>query len=163
MSDMLAKISSYNIFNYLFPGAVFGVFGERVRLLDLGTHDVLTRLIIYYFLGLCISRVGSVIIEPVLKLSKFVTQAPYANYLKASDKDSEMSVMVEVTNTYRTLTAGFLLLPLSLKTKAVADHYHLSDADRYVILSILLLSLFAFSYRKQSSFVRKRVEHYSGK
>jgi hypothetical protein len=161
MSDVLAKISSYNIFNYLFPGAVFGVLGERVHLLDVATHDVITRLILYYFFGLCISRVGSVIVEPILKGIKFVREAPYGDYLKASDKDSEMSVMVEVTNTYRTLAAGFLLLPISIGIKGAADRLHLTDANRYLILSSALAVLFFFSYRKQATFVRRRVGHYA--
>jgi hypothetical protein len=160
MNDLLAKISSYNIFNYLFPGAVFGVLCERSHVLDMDTRDVLTRLIIYYFLGLCISRVGSVALEPLFKHSKFIKQAPYTDYLKASDKDAEMSVMVEVTNTYRTLTAGFLLLPISLIVKIFADRLHLAEVSRYASLSLMLLVLFAFSYRKQVSFVRQRVEHY---
>jgi hypothetical protein len=161
MSDFLGKISSYNIFNYLFPGSVFGVLGERAHVLDIGTRDILTRVIVYYFLGLCMSRVGSVVLEPFFKRSKFVEQASYASFLKASDKDSEMGVMVEVTNTYRTLTAGFLLLPLSLVMKAAADHFQLTENARYVTLSVSFLILFAFSYRRQVSFVRARVRHYA--
>lgn len=161
MNDLLAKISSYNIFNYLFPGAVFGVLAERVGTLDFGTRDILTRLILYYFIGLCISRVGSVVIEPFLKWLKFVRYAAYARYLKACDKDAEMSVMLEVSNTYRTLTAAFVLLPLSIGIEAGADSFDLSTTAKYVVLSLALLVLFGFAYRKQASFVRQRVEHYS--
>jgi len=30
MEDLLAKISSYNFFNFLFPGVIFAVIAERV-------------------------------------------------------------------------------------------------------------------------------------
>ena len=161
MNDLLAKISSYNIFNYLFPGAVFGVLAERVGTLDFGTRDILTRLILYYFIGLCISRVGSVVIEPFLKKLKFVRYAPYSRYLRACDKDAEMSVMLEVNNTYRTLTAAFVLLPLSMAIEAGANSLNLSIIEKYVAMSLALLVLFGFAYRKQTSFVRQRVEHYA--
>jgi hypothetical protein len=161
MNDLLAKISSYNIFNYLFPGAVLGVLAEWLRVLDFGTRDVITRLVLYYFIGLCISRIGSVVFEPILKGLKFVRYAAYPSYLEACEKDPEMNVMVEVSNTYRTLTAAFALLPISMGIKAAADGLNLSPSARYAVLSLALLTLFAFSYRKQASFVRQRVEHYT--
>ncbi len=161
MNDLLAKISSYNIFNYLVPGAVFGVLAERLGTIDFGSRDILTRLILYYFIGLCISRVGSVVIEPVLKWVRFVRYAPYGRYLKACDKDAEMSVMIEVSNTYRTLTSAFLLLPISMVINAKANQLQLSVTARYAILALALLTLFAFSYRKQASFVKQRVEHFA--
>jgi len=163
MNEFISKISSYNIFNYLFPGALFGVLAERLQVLDFGTRDLITRLVLYYFIGLCISRVGSVAVEPMLKRVKFVRYASYANYLKACDKDAEMSIMVEVSNTYRTLTAAFLTLPLSLIVNAGADRLHLSTIGRHIILLVALFILFAFSYRKQAAFVKQRVEHYAGR
>ena len=162
MNEILAKISSYNIFNYLFPGAVFTIIADHLGVLAAPKHDILIQLLWYYFVGLVVSRVGSVVLEPFLRRVKFVKYSDYAAYLRACAADPKMDVMVEVANTYRTLAAAFLLLLLSAFWVAMVRRLGFSAAwqDRSVLL--LLLVLFLFSFRKQSAFVSRRVSHYGG-
>jgi hypothetical protein len=62
----MEKISSYNIFNNLFP-ALFVYLLERSTKVILSTDDIVKNIVLYYFAGLIIGRVGSIIIEPLLK------------------------------------------------------------------------------------------------
>lgn len=67
MKDLLDKLSSYNLFNYLLPGTLF-VFIEKDTFDFLSMKDnVIVAVFFCYFLGLLASRVGSLIIEPMLK------------------------------------------------------------------------------------------------
>ena len=66
MSEILDKLSSYNIFNYLLPGTLFAVAGDAFTSYSFVQKDVLVAVFAYYFMGLVISRIGSLMIEPFL-------------------------------------------------------------------------------------------------
>jgi hypothetical protein len=65
----MEKISSYNIFNNLFR-ALFVYLLERLTKVILSTDDIVKNIVLYYFAGLIIGRVGSIIIEPLKKLNR---------------------------------------------------------------------------------------------
>jgi len=105
-----------------------------------------------------ISRFGSLIIEPLLKTLSFVKFAEYKDFVAVSQKDSKLEVLSEVNNTYRTLASLFsLLLLLKLYVKLEGKFPFLKGWDA-TILAVLLLVMFLFSYRKQTSYITKRVE-----
>jgi cobalamin synthase len=160
MNELLSKISSYNIFNYLFPGAVFSILADRTGVFEIPDTDVVTTLLIYYFVGLTVSRVGSIALEPVLRRARLTSVADYSDYIRACEADTKMEVLVEVANTYRTLAAAFLLFPLLLMGRWGADALSLPANWRYVILIAALAILFLFSVKKQTEYVSKRVNHH---
>lgn len=161
MKDILEKISSYNLFNYLLPGAIFAVLGQRLEIIALPKADILVLAFLYYFIGMAVSRVGSLIMEPVFKKLKIVTYSPYAEYLKASEKDPKMATMVEVNNTYRTLASAFFSIVIGLVITVVADKLNLTVETREYWLTGGLFVLFVYSFRKQSAFIVSRVRHYA--
>ena len=158
MKELLSKLSSYNIFNYLLPGVVFAGISPLVSDYSFVHENLLIAAFLYYFIGLVISRVGSLVVEPILKKLGFVRFAEYRNFVTASKKDERLEVLSEVNNTYRTLCSLFLLL-LIIKLYGSLESYFafLKDWD-VVILSVLLFVMFLFSYRKQTSYITKRID-----
>lgn len=161
MKDILEKISSYNLFNYLLPGIIFAVLGQRLEIIALPKADIVVLAFLYYFIGMTVSRVGSLIMEPVFKKLKIVTYSPYADYLKASEKDPKMAVMVEANNTYRTLASTFFSLVVGLVITVAADKLSLPVETREYSLAGGLFVLFVYSFRKQSAFIVSRARHYA--
>jgi hypothetical protein len=159
MNELLSKISSYNLFNYLFPGAAFTVAADSLHFIDLPKLDVATLLLIYYSIGLVISRLGSIVIEPVLRKIKFVRYSDYGRYVTACDTDTKIEVFVEQNNTYRTLLAAVVALLLSYPISYAADRMSLSAEWRHALIVVFILGLFLFSFRKQSEYISKRVDH----
>ena len=156
VNELLAKISSYNIFNYLVPGALFVISTKRLALVDIDNPDLATKLLTYYIVGLIISRAGSLIIEPLMRWTKAVRYAPYKDYVLASQKDVKIEVLVEVSNTYRTLAAVFL----SLLAGFSATERDWGSAKPWIGVATLLLlaAMFLASFAKQVLYVRRRVE-----
>ena len=72
MKDLLDKLSSYNIFNYLLPGVVFVAISKSLTIYNFVQQDIVVGVFLYYFIGLVISRIGSIVIEPMLKWIRFV-------------------------------------------------------------------------------------------
>lgn len=158
MNELLNKISSYNIFNYLLPGIVFVVLtGDSINY-PLAGQDIVTLAFFYYFVGLVVSRVGSLIVEPLLKRYSFVKFADYKDFVAASKKDAQVEVLSEVNNTYRTLCALFGLLLLVKLYARVRARFPLLQEWDVIFLLVLLLVLFLFSYRKQTSYVTRRIK-----
>ena len=158
MNELLSKLSSYNIFNYLLPGVVFAVLASELVHYPVARRDIFTEAFLYYFVGLVVSRFGSLIIEPLLKALAFVQFADYKNFVAASQKDPKLEVLSEVNNTYRTLASLFsLLLLLNLYMKLEGRFPGLKEWDA-TILAVLLLAMFLFSYRKQTSYIVKRIK-----
>lgn len=158
MKELLDRVSQYNLFNYLLPGALFAVLVEKVSTIRLVQDDIITGLLIYYFTGLAVSRIGSLLLEPVLKRSKFVRVAPYRSFVLACAKDVKIEILSEANNTYRTLAAVFLCLGAVAAGDWVAHWLGVSREIEKLIVVGLLFVLFVFAYRKQTAYVRQRVE-----
>ncbi|MFA5059533.1 MAG: hypothetical protein WC676_02800 [Candidatus Omnitrophota bacterium] len=158
MKDLLDKLSTYNLFNYLFPGVVFVVLGEAITDYSFAQQDVVLGFFLYYFIGLVVSRVGSLVVEPLLKWISFLKFVDYKDYVAATKKDERVELLSEVNNTYRTLCACFGLLALLKVVEVLGRKFSIPQGWELFILVFALLVIFLFSYKKQSAYVKKRVE-----
>lgn len=158
MKDIIDKLSSYNLFNYLFPGVVFVVLADAITDYSFIQRDVVLGFFLYYFVGLVISRVGSLVVEPLLKWTSFLKFADYKDYVTATKKDERVELLSEQNNTYRTLCACFGLLILLKLVEVLGRKFSIPQGWNLFILVVVLLVIFLFSYKKQTSYVKKRVE-----
>jgi len=158
MKDLLDKLSSYNLFNYLLPGTIFAAGVESISDYTFRQSNILVEAFVYYFIGLVISRVGSLIVEPLFKATKFVRFAPYKDFVRACSSDAKIELLSEQNNTLRTLCALFVALPGFKLLDVIATKLALSQPAAMLFGFAFLLVLFAFAYRKQTEYVKKRVE-----
>lgn len=157
MKELLDKLSSYNIFNYLLPGILFSIIASKTTDLNLIQLDIIIGMFVYYFVGLIISRIGSLLIEPILKKTKFVIFAKYKDFVKVSETDKKLEVLSESNNMYRTFIATFLLLGLVKIYFLLAEKWLFLNEWNVWILVLLLTSLFLFAYRKQTKYITSRI------
>ena len=151
MSELLQKLSTYNIFNYLFPGVVFVILLNRYTEINLVVDDVILGMFLYYFFGLVLSRIGSILIEPVLRCTRIVQFSNYSRFVRASKLDNKIDLFSEANNMHRTIIAMLaVLLVASICSGSAACHLILGLASSIV--------LFILSYRKQTSFITKRID-----
>jgi hypothetical protein len=158
MKELLDKLSSYNIFNYLFPGVIFVVLLSKISQYDLIQEDIITSAFLYYFIGLVISRVGSLFIESFLKWINFLKFSEYSKFVSTSKVDIKIDLFSEVNNMYRTFCSLFLLLIISKVYETYLSELTFFKSYGYSVLILLLLILFIFSYKKQTNYITKRVE-----
>jgi sterol desaturase/sphingolipid hydroxylase (fatty acid hydroxylase superfamily) len=158
MNAFLDKVSSYNLFNYLLSGVLFVILADRLTPYSFLQKDIVTGIFLYYFIGLVISRLGSLIIEPLLKRFSFVHFAPYEDFLEASKNDSKIEVLSEVNNMYRTFVSVFCgLIFLKLYEFFQFKFVCIQGGNIYIILFILLV-IFLFAYRKQTAYITSRIK-----
>ena len=155
---MLEKLSSYNLFTNLFPGVVFCFFADKYLSYPLIQEDFVVGIFLYYFVGLVISRIGSVVIEPLLIWAGILKYASYGDYVAASKKDSKIDLLLETNNMYRSATSLFACMALLLFFDLLKTSFVLVEQYYVPILVALFLALFVLSYRKQTNYIRKRIE-----
>ncbi len=157
MEKFLDKLSSYNIFNYLIPGVVFCVIADRYLGIPLLQDFIINGLFLYYFVGLVISRLGSTVIEPLLKKTGFIKLADYRDYIKAEKEDPKIGLLSESNNMYRTLLSALLLLLCAAAVWQLVQ----SVPSMMILFKLLILPglvlLFVFSYKKQTELITKRI------
>ena len=163
MKDLLDKLSSYNIFNYLLPGVVFVAISKSLTIYNFVQQDIVVGVFLYYFIGLVISRIGSIVIEPMLKWIRFVKFSDYRDYVEASGKDKFIEVLSEANNMYRTFLSLFISLSFLKIFEVLSDRYKCLNPISSEIAIVGLLVLFAFSYRKQTAYITKRVDSVKNK
>ncbi len=146
---MLSKISSYNFFNNLLPGVLFYYFAGLLWRYELPNINIITLFFIYYFTGMVIGRIGSLIFQPLLFRLGFLPKSKHHDFVNALRKYEKIEVLSETNNTYRTLYSLFgCLIILSL----INSVYPLKDIPIFIFVFILFV-LFLFSYLKQSRYI----------
>lgn len=157
MKEIIEKISSYNLFNYLLPGILFVCMSKYLTDYNFILENDFLGVFLYYFIGMVISRFGSLIIEPILKKTSFVKFEAYSDFIDASKKDEKIELFSEVNNTYRTIISLFILLLILKSYNSIQDYFNISTNISLITLSVLILLLFLFSYKKQTSYLSKRI------
>lgn len=149
MTELFKTISKYHFFNYLLPGAIGTYYIEQTYNFPLEKSNIIVQCCIYYLIGLLISRIGALIISPILK--HWIHFQPYDKYLCASKMDPTISAMSTIANMYRTISALLLIF-------SIAEIVHNRIINPLFIFSILGLILLILSYIKQTLLIVKRIE-----
>jgi hypothetical protein len=158
MKEIFEKITSYNLFNYLLPGVLFVVILSKFTSYSFIQDNLITGAFVYYFIGLIISRFGSLVIEPILKKISFLKFAKYEDFVSASKKDPSIDAFSEINNMYRTFVAMFILVGLIRIYQIVEFKFSILAEWSPYILILLLFIMFILSYKKQTDYIRKRIK-----
>jgi hypothetical protein len=158
MEKVLDKLTSYNLFNYLLPGVLFAVALEHLTPYSLMHESIIISAFVYYFVGLIVSRFGSLVVEPILKWAHFLKFAPYHNFVATTKEDPKIDALSETNNMYRTFVSAMVLL-MAAKGYEWLSYKAPFFAEYGILIGFLVLfGMLLFSYRKQTSYVRRHVE-----
>jgi hypothetical protein len=158
MESLLNKISEYQLFNFLFSGTILVFLVNETTAISIHSEEILVTLFIYYLVGLIVSRVGSLIIEPIFKKLRLVTLKPYQQYLRAVKKDPKIDVFSQENNVYRTLIAMFLIYFMVYASFQIYPEL-LEQEWLPLVLAGSGIVLFSLSYRKQTKYISYRVDN----
>lgn len=155
----LDKISQYNFLTNIVPGTLLCILLKHFVGYDFIPDNNYHAAIVFYFAGMVNSRISSLVVEPFLKKIKWIVFVSYKKYLFAEAKDEKISVLNQENNVYRSYLAVMLVTALMYVYKHWLIAIPYVAQNEKIILLIGLICLFLFAYRKQTSFVRKRVEY----
>lgn len=161
ITAILGKISNYNILNNLIPGAILCVVFKYLVGYDFMSVGALEMIVIFYFAGLINSRIGSIVVEWIIKTIKLVTYRDHHLYIQAELKDEKIKELSEVNNMYRSMISiAFTALIVKLYHVGVDLHWDWDKLSKWVVL-VFILVLFALAYRKQTKFIVSRIDYHT--
>ena len=163
MDKVIDKLSAYNIFTNLFPGVIYCFLVDKFFGIPLIQNDLVLAAFLYYFCGMVISRISSVVVEPLLKKANFVRFADYKKYVVALAKDEQIGVLLEASNANRSVVALLVCVLATGGWVAAASAFPSMNTHAHYILLACLLVLFVFAYRKQMQYIVARVELHKDK
>lgn len=160
MDKLLEKISRYHLINYIIPGVLTIYLSKQINQIELLTSNMFFDIVMAYALGLICSRIGSLIVEPLLKLIHFVHFADYKDYMSAEKNDPKLTDLNTDNNLYRTIAGSALFIAVQMGFVILKTRYDFVREYSSIIILIAFLLLFLFSYKKQTSYIVKRVDKY---
>lgn len=157
---IIDKLSQYNFLTNILPGTVLCIILKYFVGYDLIPDDFYQAGIVFYFVGMVNSRVGSLVIEPILKAISWVKFAPYSEFLRAEKEDAKLTILSQENNVFRSYISLMFISILGYIYKNCSLDLRLSLNNESLVIIVILFVLFLFAYKKQTSFVRKRVENF---
>ena len=98
MNNFIEKLGSYQIITNLLPGVFFGMALRLLLGIVVPMENIGEEIMVYYFMGLIINRISSLVVKPILKKCRFIQEVPYSDYAKAAKVDSKIDVLSEANN-----------------------------------------------------------------
>lgn len=157
--ELLSKINSYNLFNYLLPGVIFSYLVKHYSTIPIkeDTNFIISAFLLY-FTGMILNRIGSIFIEPILKKIKFIKFSSYESYIVAEKHDKKITILSEANNTYRSIISTILAF-IVLKVYEIFSFEDITPHNLEIIsICVVVTAIFLFSYIKQTNYIAKRVD-----
>lgn len=158
MKELLDKISGYSIINNLIPGAVLCFFINDYLKLRIIKDEVFVNICLFYFIGIIISRVGSIIVEKVCEESKLIQKKDYGQFIEAEKNDEKLKTIAEICDLYRSIVALSIILMIGVIIAYFKVNYSSEKTIILLVIFVLLLVLMVSAYRKQTGYVVDRIK-----
>ena len=163
MEKVFEQLSAYEVLNNFLPGAFFCILFRWQTGVGYEVNDTVTEILVFYFVGMIISRVGSLLLEPLCKKLRFVEKESYEDYIEASKRDPKIETLSTKNNMYRTFTATVFLCGIAWAVQCITEKTAVLRAVTIAGGWIALFMLLLAAYRKQNDFVCKRIRACSKK
>lgn len=153
LKSLSEKLSAYQLFNFIYPGAVFlGILSYKGVPLGM-LKEIWWFLLASYFLGMTISRFGSIVIESICLKFGWIEKYDIKRYADNIAKNSFTAILLELTNIYRTNCSMGILLFLCMIFK-----YQQDDKCCMLFVEVLFVLLFGISFIKQHHYLEDKLK-----
>ncbi len=157
MERILEKISNYHLFNNLVPGVIFIITSDYILETNIYNDNLLYLFFISYFIGIIISRFGSLVTANILyKFTKEKGES-YKNYIISCQKDDKIEVLMQDKNMYRNLCTMLILLLVLKLFSMLKVYFKINNDWMIIIILVILIILFAISFLKQNKYISSRI------
>ena len=150
-------MANYHVLNYFIPGAIYAYLSTTWTGYDLLQTDVLAGAALYYFIGVLISRFGSLVIQPIIEHTKLFAYEKSPHWTVATMKNPKINELSESANMFRTMLSMSMVLVIAILMDRLGISVDNWVLDPLLLASVLIIT-FAFALRKQNAYVSKRID-----
>lgn len=153
---MFDKLDAYNLVANLVLGAALTY---ALHFSDFPTpppSEIGAFLLVAFVAGVTANRLGSLILDPLLRRSSFLKPKDYRSFLTREKADQKLDALVANSGLYRTFfTAGFLYLA-ALILSPITDE--VSDRTIFTVFVVAGMMVFLFALRKEDGYIHSRID-----
>ncbi len=163
INSFLSKVTKYEWLNRLLPGVFFVLMARALKCPMFSPENWIESLGEYILWGEFSSRVGALVIEPLLRFANVVKFAEYDDYQDYQRNNKEYSdMLMSNANFARTLCAlGIILLVMRVVVLLPNCGHVPCIAFGWKDLAIIAwVILFLFAYCRQVNFLVKRIDKF---
>lgn len=160
IEKIIDRISSYQFFNFFYPGIIFIAIMGYLLKKDFTELSIWHLLLFSYFVGMTLSRIGSLLIESPMIKWHILEKIEYFRLVNAEKNDPKVMLLLEICNTFRTLSATFFILTILMLMEGCLK-LELNFSNKEIALCFFIAVLFLFSFIKQYQYVKSRTEFVS--
>lgn len=160
LTKLVERISAYEFLNSIIPGAVYCVLVDRLTSFTTLSSNFFVNLILFYFVGTIINRIGSFLVGFVIGRRIKEKLAPYEEYVAAEAKQGRVRGLMTIRNMYRSFAAVAVCILLTKSLSWLWPSISNEWIKRAIIVvgCIGIIVLFGAAYVRQTGFVTKRVK-----
>ena len=154
---MFDKLDAYNLIANLVPGAalVYALHFSKFPVPD--PEKIGAFLLTAFVVGVATNRLGSLVLDPVLRRVGFLHKKDYQAFLGSEKQDARLETLVANSGLYRTfVTAGLVYLTL-LATNCVFAAIGIKPNIVFILVAVLGMVIFLFAFRKEDDYIRTRM------
>ena len=158
MNSILGKLSSYQILINIIPGAFFVWMLKFLFDLTLPLENIVESILLYYFVGLIVNRIGSLVVAPILKETRLIKYKPHSEFIMAEKIDPKIRELSDSNDCFSSFLTCALLLPVTYGLVRLVHICGWLFAHWEWIAVPFLILLFFFSHKKQTDYICNRID-----
>lgn len=152
---MFDKLDAYNLFANLVPGAALTYALHYSGFPSPSPDEALAFLLVSFVAGVTANRLGSLLLDPLLRRWKFIKPKDYHSFLMREKADRKLDALVANSGLYRTFfTAGIIYLAAVIIAPLVTP---IGGKALLLIFVVAGMAVFLFAFRKEDGYIHSRI------
>jgi hypothetical protein len=155
---MFDKLDAYNLVANLVPGAALVYALDYSGFPTPDPNSLGSFLVVSFVVGVMTNRLGSLIVDPVLRKLKFLHQKDYISFVSAENGSDKLETLVANAGLYRTFfTAGAVYFVLIFSQKIVRK-FELDELSVFCFITLIGMVVSLFAFQKEDGYIHKRIK-----
>ncbi len=159
---MFDKLDAYNLIANLVPGAalVYALHFSGFPAPD--PEKIGAFLLTAFVVGVATNRLGSLVLDPILRRVGFLHKKDYQAFLGSEKEDAKLETLVANSGLYRTFVTAGLVYLILLATNWVLAAVGIEGRIVFIPVIALAMVIFLFAFQKEDNYIRIRMNAASG-
>lgn len=153
---MFDKLDAYNLVANLVPGAALTYALNFSQFPTPSPDHIGAFLLVSFVAGVTANRLGSLILDPLLRKIEFLKKKDYPAFLHREKADQKLDALVANSGLYRTFFTTGLIYLGALAAAPVAAQLSINNV--FILLVIAGMVVFIFALRKEDQYIHARIE-----
>ena len=155
MEKIIEKIDNYNLFTNIVPGFLILMF--NVYYFNLHELNIGEQIVIAYFAGQTLNRIGSITIGILLLKLTREKGEPYNKYIVACRKDDKIDILLQERDTFRTFCTLVLVCMLEIIFYKLIKFFNISNGITIFSVLTIMFVIYAISFCKYNKYISERI------